>query len=80
MAAAGSVTHWVRLLKEGDAAAAQPLWEAYFGRLVSLARAKLRGARKEDAALSAFDSFCRSAGRGVSRGWTTATTCGGCWS
>jgi hypothetical protein len=76
----GSVTRWLHQLQAGDAAAAQPLWEAYFGRLVSLARAKLRGARKEDAALSAFDSFCRSAGRGVSRGWTTATTCGGCWS
>jgi hypothetical protein len=30
MASEGSVTHWIRLLKEGDQAAAQPLWEAYF--------------------------------------------------
>jgi DNA-directed RNA polymerase specialized sigma24 family protein len=65
----GSVTHWLCRLKRGDSAAAQLLWEAYFGRLVSLARAKLRGARRrsedeEDAALSAFDSFCRGAERG----------------
>jgi DNA-directed RNA polymerase specialized sigma24 family protein len=69
VSSAGSVTHWVRLLKGGDAAAAQPLWEAYFRRLVALARAKLRGARRraedeEDAALSAFDSFCRGAALG----------------
>jgi DNA-directed RNA polymerase specialized sigma24 family protein len=65
----GSVSHWVRLLSGGDAAAAQPLWEAYIRRLVALARTKLRGARRraedeEDAALSAFDSFCRGAARG----------------
>ena len=71
MASAGSVTHWVRLLKQGDAAAAQRLWEAYCRRLASLALAKLklrrarRGAEdEEDAALSAFDSFCRGAARG----------------
>jgi DNA-directed RNA polymerase specialized sigma24 family protein len=69
MSSDGSVTHWLRRLKDGDSAAAQPLWEAYFGRLASLARAKLRGARRraedeEDAALSAFDSFCRGAERG----------------
>jgi DNA-directed RNA polymerase specialized sigma24 family protein len=71
MNSSGSVTHWVRLLKAGDAAAAQPLWETYCLKLADLARAKLlrRGARRrvedeEDAALSAFDSFCRGAARG----------------
>jgi DNA-directed RNA polymerase specialized sigma24 family protein len=61
----GSVSRWLGDLKAGDAAAAQPLWERYFARLVGLARAKLRGARRggaaadeEDAALSAFNSFC----------------------
>jgi DNA-directed RNA polymerase specialized sigma24 family protein len=58
-------------LKAGDAAAAQPLWDIYCRKLADLARAKLlrRGARRrvedeEDAALSAFDSFCRGAAQG----------------
>jgi DNA-directed RNA polymerase specialized sigma24 family protein len=69
MPSAGSVTHWLGLLKAGDHAAAQPLWERYFRQLVSLARARLRGAPKrmadeEDVALNAFDSFCRRAAEG----------------
>lgn len=67
----GSVSHWLGDLKVGDMAAAQPLWERYFGQLVELARAKLRrlprtGAEQdeEDAALSAFNSFCAGAARG----------------
>src|SRR5262249_29758180 len=69
MPSAGSVTHWLGLLKAGDHAAAQPLWERYFQHLVSLARARLWGAPKrmadeEDVALSAFDSFCRGAAEG----------------
>src|SRR5262245_43324907 len=64
MPSAGSVTHWLGLLRAGDHAAAQPLWERYFSRLVGLARAKLQGlprraADEEDVALSAFDSFSR---------------------
>jgi hypothetical protein len=75
----GSVTHWLNLLKAGDSAAARPLWERYFRRLVGLARTRLRGAPRqaadeEDVALSAFDSFCRAAEGGASPGWTTATT------
>ena len=38
----GSITRCIGLLKAGDRAAAQPLWEAYFRRLVALARARLR--------------------------------------
>jgi len=67
----GSITHWIDELKAGDEAAAQPLWERYFARLVLLARAKLRATRRpspvedeEDAALSAFNSFCAGAARG----------------
>jgi len=65
----GSVTHWLHRLGDGDAAAAQPLWERYFDRLVRLAGQKLRGTQRraadeEDVALSAFDSFCRGAARG----------------
>ena len=66
MAPRGSVTYWLDQLKAGDPAAAQPLWQRYFRRLVGLARKKLRGAPRraadeEDVALSAFDSFCRAA-------------------
>jgi DNA-directed RNA polymerase specialized sigma24 family protein len=66
----GSVTHWIDELKAGEDAAVQPLWERYFARLVRLARAKLRAARRgasedeEDAALSAFNSFCAGVARG----------------
>jgi DNA-directed RNA polymerase specialized sigma24 family protein len=66
----GSITRWLGDLKSGGDAAAQHLWERYFDRLVHLARRKL-GARRggaaedaEDAALSAFDSFCRGAAQG----------------
>src|SRR6516225_7466478 len=60
----GSVTHWIGRLRAGDQAAAQPLWQLYFRRLVGLARKRLQGtprraADEEDAALSAFDSVCR---------------------
>lgn len=67
----GSVTRWIGDLKQGGDSAAQHLWERYFQRLVQLARARLRAARRagaiadeEDAALSAFDSFCRGAAQG----------------
>jgi DNA-directed RNA polymerase specialized sigma24 family protein len=61
----GSITRYVGEQKAGDQAAAQVLWERYFDQLVRLARRKLAIARRagadedeEDAALSAFDSFC----------------------
>jgi DNA-directed RNA polymerase specialized sigma24 family protein len=66
-----SITGWLGDLREGDQAAAQPLWERYFARLVAVARSKLKrlpptGADEdeEDAALSAFNSFCNGAARG----------------
>src|SRR5260370_40284598 len=69
MPAEGSVTGWIAQLQEGDAAAAQPLWDRYFHHLVGLARKKLPGstrgaADEEDVALSAFHSFCRHAEAG----------------
>jgi DNA-directed RNA polymerase specialized sigma24 family protein len=69
MSPQGSVTRWLDQLQVGDRAAAQQLWERYFGRLVGLARTKLQGiprraADEEDVALSAFDSFCRGVQRG----------------
>ena len=67
----GSVTRWIGELKSGGDFAVQHLWERYFERLVRLARKKLQGTRRprivedeEDAALSAFDSFCRGVDRG----------------
>jgi DNA-directed RNA polymerase specialized sigma24 family protein len=70
MSSAGSVTAWIDQLCAGDRAAAQPLWQGYFQRMVGLARGKLRRrpatamAGPEDVALSAFDSFCRGAEQG----------------
>jgi DNA-directed RNA polymerase specialized sigma24 family protein len=64
-----SVTRLIRMLKSGDRLAAQGLWEAYFQKLIGLARARLARASTpiadaEDVALSAFDSFYRRAERG----------------
>jgi DNA-directed RNA polymerase specialized sigma24 family protein len=65
----GSVTGLLEGLQRGDHEAARLLWQRYYPRLVALARNKLRGtprraADEEDAALSAFDSFCRRAEQG----------------
>jgi DNA-directed RNA polymerase specialized sigma24 family protein len=65
----GSVTSWLGDLKAGDLDAAQKLWERYFSSLVRLAHGRLRTASRvardeEDAALSAFDSFCTAAALG----------------
>lgn len=66
MLCSGSVTAWIVGLKAGESAAAQPLWDRYFARLVGLARRKLavssqRLADEEDVALSAFKSLCQGA-------------------
>ncbi|HJZ59898.1 MAG TPA: ECF-type sigma factor, partial [Gemmataceae bacterium] len=69
MAADDPVTVWLGQLQAGDAAAARPLWDRYFHRLVGLARERLkdsprRAADEEDVALSAFDSFCQGVALG----------------
>jgi DNA-directed RNA polymerase specialized sigma24 family protein len=56
-------------LQAGDKAVVWPLWEQYFPQMVQYARLKLQHSRgrmgdEEDAALSAFDSFCRHAQQG----------------
>jgi len=73
MSEPGSVTRWIDDLRAGERDAAQPLWERYFGRMVRLARQRILAMRssgaaedEEDAALSAFDCFCRGAARGRS--------------
>lgn len=66
MPAHDSVSTWIGKLKQGEAEAAQRLWERYFVRLVEMARSRLRGLPRqvtdeEDVALSAFHSFCQAA-------------------
>ncbi|NLX97735.1 MAG: RNA polymerase subunit sigma-70 [Rhodopirellula sp.] len=63
------VTLWLGGLAKGDNAAIQEIWQAYYDRLIRLARKKLgdssrRAADEEDVALSAFHSFCRGAAAG----------------
>jgi DNA-directed RNA polymerase specialized sigma24 family protein len=65
----GSVTHWLGTLNDGDAAAAQRLWERYFDELVRLARVQLgatprAAADEQDVDQSAFHSFCAGAAQG----------------
>jgi RNA polymerase sigma factor (sigma-70 family) len=69
MSSEGSVTRWVRALQAGDPAAAQPLWERYHRQLISLARRKLRSARRreadeDDVVQNAFHSFFQGVARG----------------
>jgi RNA polymerase sigma factor (sigma-70 family) len=69
MSAPGSVSHWILALKDGDSAAAQPLWERYYKQLVALASKKLNSARRrvadeEDVVQNAFHSFFRAVDQG----------------
>lgn len=64
-----SVSFWIDKLKGGNQAAAQPLWNRYFQKLVHLAYQRLQNrnravADEEDVALSAFKSFCAAAEQG----------------
>ena len=64
-----SVTYWLSLVKVGDGDAAQALWQRYSDALIRLARSRLKNSQRavadeEDAALSAFDSFCRGVASG----------------
>jgi hypothetical protein len=66
----GSVTIWIGDLKNGGDSAAQKLWERYCDRLARLARQQLQSklprggmSDEQDAALSAFDSFCQGVRR-----------------
>jgi DNA-directed RNA polymerase specialized sigma24 family protein len=59
-----ALTLWLQQLQQGNSLAAQRLWEVYFGKLVALARQKLKGrvwlvGDEEDVALSTFKSFCQ---------------------
>lgn len=58
----GSITRWIDDLRRGDESAAEQLWALYFARMAAIAGKRLgaagRGVDGEDAALSAFKSFC----------------------
>jgi DNA-directed RNA polymerase specialized sigma24 family protein len=65
------ITGWVRSLGDGDPAAAQGLWNAYYSKLVRVATSAIRSKRHaggisdgDDAAQSAFKSFCLGAMKG----------------
>jgi DNA-directed RNA polymerase specialized sigma24 family protein len=69
MSPSSSITRCIEMLKRGDRAGAELLWDSYVHRLIALARAKMGGAARrfadeEDVALSAFDSFYRRAESG----------------
>jgi hypothetical protein len=63
------VTTWLGLLRAGDAAAAEALWQRYFSRLVEVARQHLaprvrQAADEEDVALAALSEFCAGVATG----------------
>lgn len=67
--AAGSVSHLLQALQQGDQDAAARLWDRYFHDLAGVARSQLGQVRRaaadeNDVALSAFHSFCRHLGEG----------------
>lgn len=62
MTTAGTITHWIREYQNGNAAAAQPLWERYHCRLLGLARKALNGSTgrysdEEDVVQNSFQSL-----------------------
>jgi RNA polymerase sigma factor (sigma-70 family) len=66
-----AVLRLVHTFQDGKPEAAEPLWNAYFGRLVRLALDHLRShsspdprADSEDVAISAFNSFCHAVSEG----------------
>ena len=64
-----NVSHWIDLVKTGDSAAANRIWQHYFDRLVRAVRARLYGQNRavsdeEDIVLSVFDSFYDAAENG----------------
>jgi DNA-directed RNA polymerase specialized sigma24 family protein len=70
MSSGESVTQWIdRLIKGGDRACIERLWERYFEKLVRqthgwLRHTSLQAADAEDIALNAFYSVCRRAEQG----------------
>ncbi|MEM7477181.1 MAG: ECF-type sigma factor, partial [Planctomycetota bacterium] len=64
-----NVSHWIDQVKQGDASAANQIWQHYFDRLVRAVRKRLQGQNRaisdeEDIVLSVFDSFYAAAEKG----------------
>jgi hypothetical protein len=76
MSSNGSITRYLRLLQEGDRAAAPPLWEAYLARLMPLARARLRNLRSRAIAVEDVAISRRQPGDSPRAGGLPAATCG----
>lgn len=69
MSDTNNVSHWIDLIKHGDSAAANRIWQHYFDRLVRAVRRRLIGQNRavsdeEDIVLSVFDSFYAAAEKG----------------
>ena len=69
MSDTNNVSHWIDLVKYGDSAAANRIWQHYFDRLVRSVRHRLIGQNRavsdeEDIVLSVFDSFYAAAEKG----------------
>lgn len=69
MSDTNNVSHWIDLVKYGDSAAANRIWQHYFDRLVRSVRRRLNGQNRavsdeEDIVLSVFDSFYAAAEKG----------------
>ena len=69
MSDTNNVSHWIDLVKYGDSAAANRIWQHYFDRLVRSVRRRLIGQNRavsdeEDIVLSVFDSFYAAAEKG----------------
>jgi hypothetical protein len=69
MSDSNNVSHWIDLVKRGDSAAANRIWQHYFERLVQSVRRRLLGQNRavtdeEDIVLSVFDSFYAAAEKG----------------
>lgn len=66
MSQSENVSHWIDLIKEGNATAADQIWHHYFDRLVRSVRRNLRDQNRgmsdeEDIVISVFESFYRAA-------------------
>ena len=69
MSNTNNISHWIDLVKYGDSAAANRIWQHYFARLVRSVRQRLNGQNRavsdeEDIVLSVFDSFYAAAAKG----------------
>ena len=66
----GSITRWIKGLREGQPAAVEAIWHRYYQRVLAVARRRLRGGphqavgEDEDVALSALNGLAAGAAQG----------------